>query len=135
MTTEVEARDVLVGRLNPAWAGAYPGVELYYENTTQIDLDTVGSRFATASIDFTDSVRQGIDTDPITASYGVLTCRLFVKEGEGVKVALAMIGFLRTLMKYKELSGVTTDCPRVGKKVTKEGWSSTDLIVPFSFWQ
>ena len=135
MTTEVEARNALVAHLNPAWVLANPTIPLFYENTTQVSLDAVGERFVTAAIDFTDSVRQGIDEAPVTASYGVLTVRLFSKEGTGVNPTLSSVGFLRNLLKYRKLSGVTTDCPRVGKKITKDGWVSVDLVTPFSFWQ
>lgn len=135
MTTEVEVRNGIVALLNPAWVTAYPGVKIFYENTVQVSLDDVGDRFTTASIDFTDSVRQGIDESPITGSYGVITMRLFSKEGTGVNSTLEEATFLRNLLKYKKLAGVTLDCPRMGKKVAKDGWVSQDLIVPFQFWQ
>ena len=135
MTTEVQARDAIVAYFHPAWITTYPTTPVYYENTVKIDLDTVGDAFLSVSIDFTDSVREGIDATPITGSYGEVTFRMFAKEGVGVRDTLAKENYVRELMKYRELSGVTLDCPRHGRKQARDGWSSSDLIVPFQFWQ
>jgi len=135
MTTEVQARDAIVAYFHPAWTTAYPAVPVYYENTVKIDLDTVGSAFLSVSIDFNDSVREGIDPSPITGSYGEVTFRLFAKEGVGVRDTLGRQNYIRELMKYRDLSGVALDCPRPGRKQARDGWTSSDLIVPFQFWQ
>ncbi len=135
MTTEVQARDAIVAYFHPAWTTTYPTTPVYYENTVKIDLDTVGDAFLSVSIDFTDSVREGIDPAPITGSYGEVTFRLFAKEGVGVRDTLSKQNYVRELMKYRDLSGVTLDCPRQGRKQARDGWSSSDLIVPFQFWQ
>jgi hypothetical protein len=135
MTTYVEARDAIVGYLHPAWTAGYPGTKIIYENTLQVDLDSVGSSFIQVSIDFQDSMRQGVDASPISKTWGVVTLRLFTKEGTGTKVALQMFDWLTALMKYRKLGEVTLDCPRPGKKISRDGWSSADLIVDFSFWQ
>lgn len=135
MTTEVEARDALVAHLNAGWLVAYPAMTLYYENTVAISLDDAGSAFATASVDFTDSVRMDIDERPSTRSYGVLTLRIFTKEGEGSRSTLVVAGFIRSLLAYRKLGGVTTGCVRPGKKVSKDGWASADWITPFEFFQ
>jgi len=135
MTTEVQARDAIVAYFHPAWTTTYPTTPVYYENTVKIDLDTVGDSFLSVSIDFTDSVREGIDAAPITGSYGEVTFRMFAKEGVGVRDTLGKENYVRELMKYRELSGVTLDCPRHGRKQARDGWSSSDLIVPFQFWQ
>ena len=135
MTTEVQARDAIVAYFHPAWTTAYPSVPVYYENTVKIDLDTVGNAFLSVSIDFNDSVREGIDSSPITGSYGEVTFRLFAKDGVGVRDTLARQNYIRELMKYRDLSGVALDCPRPGRKQAKDGWASSDLIVPLQFWQ
>ena len=75
MTTEVQVRDAIVAYLNPAWALTYPTIKLFYENAVKVDLDAVGSSFLRVMIEFTDSVRQGIDLAPYTATYDeVLAC-------------------------------------------------------------
>lgn len=135
MTTEVQARDAIVAYLHPAWTTAYPAVKVFYENTIAIELDTVGSTFLRVSIDFTDSVQQGIDPAPITASYGEVLLQMFVKDGAGTRDAALRLNFLRELLKYQKLTGVTLQCPRPGRKQARNGWNSTDLRVPFYFYQ
>lgn len=135
MTTYVEARDAIVAYFNPAWAMAYPTVPVFYENTTQIDLDKVGAGFVTATIDFTDSARQDIDPAPISKTWGEVILRLFVKEGRGIRNTLSMQDTLTGLMKYRKLGGVTLECPAPGMRIDKDGWKSYDLNVPFYFYQ
>ena len=135
MTTEVQVRDAIVAHLNPAWASMYPTVKIFNENTVKIDLDAVGGTFLRVSIDFTDSLRQGIDLDPYTASHGEVTLQLFSKDGQGTRDILSKLNYLRGLMKYQRLAGVDLDCPRPGRKQTRNGWTSQDLIVPFYFLQ
>lgn len=140
MTTEVQARDTIVGYLNLAWTTAHPTVKIFYENTLKVDLDAVGSSFLRVRIDFTDSMRQGIDQSPFTASYGEVILQLFSKDGQGTRDSLTKFSYLRGLMGYQDLpvSGggeVRLDCPRPGRKQSRNGWTSQDLIVPFYFIQ
>lgn len=140
MTTEVQARDTIVGYLNPAWTTVHPTVKIFYENTLKVDLDAVGSSFLRVRIDFTDSMRQGIDQSPFTASYGEVVLQLFSKDGQGTRDSLTKFSYLRGLMGYQDLpvSGggeVRLDCPRPGRKQSRNGWTSQDLIVPFYFIQ
>lgn len=135
MTTEVQVRDAIVAYFNPAWVLTYPAVKVFYENSVKVDLDAVGSSFLRVLIEFTDSVRQGIDQDPITASDGEITLQLFSKDGQGTRDSLVKLNYLRELLKYKRLTGVDLDCPRFGRKQNRNGWTSQDLIVPFFFWQ
>ena len=135
MTTYVAAREDLITAFNAPWASAWPGVPMYFENTTQIDLDTAPPVFVAAAIDFTDGVRLDIDAAPMSKTWGEVTFRIFAKEGQGTKKALQVFDFLTTLMKYKQFGGVTTDFPVPGAKRWNQGWMSSDLNVPFFFYQ
>ena len=135
MTTYVQAREAIVLHINQAWKTAYPTVPLYYENTTKVSLDKVGEMFVKVEINFLDNIRQGVDRSPITATEGEVSFSLFMKEGCGTVKAVKTMDFLMSLMKYKELPGVTLGCPTPGRKVEKNGWSSSDFNVPFSFFQ
>ncbi len=134
MTTEVQARDAIIAFLHPAWTTAYPTVKVFYESAS-IDLDAVGSTFLRVSVNFTDSVRKEIGPSPVTGSYGEVWLQMFVKDGNSTRDALARLNFLRELLKYQQLSGVTLECPRPGRKQSRSGWTSMDLTVPFQFWQ
>lgn len=135
MTTEVQVRDAIVAYFNPAWVLTYPTVQVFYENAVKVDLDAVGSSFLRVMIEFTDSVRQGLDLAPHTASYGEVILQLFSKEGQGTRDSLVKLNYLRELLKYHRLTGVDLDCPRFGRKQSRNGWTSQDLIVPFYFFQ
>ncbi len=51
------------------------------------------------------------------------------------KTALQVFDFLTALMKYQTFGGVTTDFPVPGAKRWNQGWMSSDLNVPFFFYQ
>lgn len=135
MTTYVQARDAIVAHLNPAWLAGYPGVRLFYENAVQIDLDSVGNNFLAVSIDFDDTIRMEINPNPTSKTYGIVTLRLFSKEGQGTRTTLQMFDWLTALMKYRDIGGVTLECPTPGPKQARDGWASYDLSVPFFFYQ
>jgi hypothetical protein len=131
--TYVEARDAVVSYFNTAWNNLYPTFPVFYENTTQVDLDKVGPGFLAVSIDFEDARRLDIDPEPNTESYGSVGMRLFVKEGAGIRGVLSMQDALNAIMKYRKLGALTLECPTPGRKIEKDGWVSHDLSVPFRF--
>lgn len=135
-TTYVAARDALVGHLNAGWLAGYPSVPIFYENTAQIDLDTVGNTFLAVAVDFHDAVQADMDLDPYPGEevFGEVNLRLFAKGGMGTRNTLAMFDFLTALMRQKRLSGVTTLSPAPGRKQSRDGWVSFDLNVPFRFY-
>ena len=135
MTTEVQVRDALVGYIDTAWKDTYPSVEVFYENTIKINLDSVGSVFLRVVIEFVDSMRQGIDPVPNTRRYGNVLLQVFCRDGQGTRDALSKIGYLRDLLKYRDVGGATLDCPRVRGSKTNNGWTGQELIVPFTYWQ
>lgn len=135
MNTLTSARDALVAYINDAWTVAYPGVPIYYENTTKIDLDTAPPVFLMCSIDFTDSIQSDIDLgDEGDMTTGEVVLRLFSEEGTGVRSGLGMFDFLRAAMKLKIVSGVRTQVPHPGRKQSQSGWVSADLVCPFMFY-
>lgn len=135
MTTEVQVRDALVTYIDAEWKSTYPTVKVFYENTIKINLDSVGPVFLRVVIEFVDSIRQGIDPSPNTRSYGDILLQVFCKDGQGTRDALAKIGYLRDLLKYRDVGGATLDCPRVRGTKTSNGWTSQELVVPFTYWQ
>ena len=79
MTTYVQSRESLITAFNAPWASAWPGVPMYFENTTQIDLDTAPPVFVAAAIDFTDGMRLELDANPTSKTWGEVTFRIFAK--------------------------------------------------------
>jgi hypothetical protein len=135
MTTYVTARDVIVAHIQPNWIAEYPNVPIYYEDTTAISLDSLSSNFLLVFVNMTNSIRQALDSDPITKTFGVVNLRLFSKEGGGVRKVLGMMDYLTGLMRYKGLVGVTLETPTPGRKQSRDGWTSSDLDTGFYFWQ
>lgn len=135
MTNYTSARDALVTHINNVWTTAYPIVPIYYENTTKIDLDKAPSVFLLCEINFTDSVQSDIDLGVEgDRTFGEVVVRLFRKEGSGVRYGLTLLDFLKAQMKLKNLSGVYTQVPFIGRKYVQSGWSSVELITPFNFY-
>ena len=135
MTTYANAREHLITKINTAWTTQYPTTRVFYENTTKVDLDAVGTHFLAVTVDFTDSLRMEINPSPSSRTWGEAILRFFAKEGQGTKTALQVFDFLTALMKYQTFGGVTTECPAPGPKQASKGWVSFDLTVPFFFYQ
>ena len=134
MTTHVRAREVLVTHIEQVWKAAFPGTPLAYENAGKVDLDAIGMQFLYVEIAFDDNERLTIDPSPITEGIGTVSFSFFLKEGCGTVPRLKAMDLLMSAMKYQELPGVTLGCPKPGRVVTKQGWTSSDLNVPFTFF-
>lgn len=133
MTTYVQARDTLVSEINTRLLADFPAVKVFYENTTQVDLNTVGDMFMLVSVDFLTAKQASVEYVPQRRTLGELTCRLMYKEGKGTRGALGFFDYLTTTFASKQFGGVTTRTPTPGKKQSKDGWAAFDLHVPFLF--
>lgn len=133
MSTYVQARDSLISYLDPLVTAALPTLPVFYENTTKVDLDKVGDMFIAISVVFDDAQGLEINASPQTMVWGEVIFKIFTKAGVGTRRSLEVFDALISIMKYKFLSHANTECPTPGKKVTKDGWTSADLNVPFYF--
>lgn len=131
MTTYVQARDTLVTKIDDALMSSYPTLKVFWENTTEVDTNTVGNNFVQVEVNFQDSVDTTIAADFMVT--GEVNFRLFYKQGQGSRQALALFDFLTSLMASQIVSGVTLLTPRPGRKDTSRGWASFDLNCPFFF--
>lgn len=131
MTSYVQARDTLVGKINAALSTDHPALPVFWENTLEVDVNSVGNVFLQVEINFQDEVDTTIDPETITT--GEVNFRLFYKQGQGVRAGLTVFDYLRNLMKFQVVSGVTLYTPKPGKKEMRNGWSISDLNAPFSF--
>mgnify|MGYP000320669470 FL=1 len=133
MTTYVEARDSLVTLINTSLSTDYPALEVIYENTIKVDMNSVSDMLVLISIDFLGARQATIETRPHSRVLGEVTFRLIFKDGSGTRVALQLFDYLTTLFNSKQIGGVTTRVPSPGKKQIIDEWSSYDLFVPFIF--
>jgi hypothetical protein len=133
MTTYVEARDLLVSHLHTNWGGTYPTVPVFYENTTSVDLDSVGDAFLRAEISFEYAQQASMERTPITRVNGRFLFALLTKEGLGTRTVLGYIDYLTTLFKHRTLGGVQTATPTPMRSTLRDGWYYQELAVPFWF--
>ena len=133
MTTLVEARDALAAFIHTNWTAQYPTTPVYWENALRVDLDQVGSMFLRVEIEFNDALQMTFNDVPIRRTFGALYLTLFVKDGEGVRAALACLDYLTNIAKYQRVGGVILKTPTPGRRTYKDGWRSYELYVPFLF--
>jgi hypothetical protein len=133
MTTYTQARDNLVTLINTSFSAAYPTMKVFYENTVEVDVNTVGDMFVKVAIDMLDAVQVTIETQPKRRVYGEITLQFMYKEGKGTRDALGLFDYVDALLSMKQLSGIVTRVTTPGRKLTKSGWAEFSLHVPFMF--
>ncbi len=135
MTTYVEARDAIVTQTE-LWKLVFPSYPIFYDNTTEVDMDKAGECFLQVEIDFQDSVQSDLDLGNIgTTSTGEIVFNIFYKKNSGTRATLQRLQTLINLFELKNLSGVITEVPRFGQKRKLGNWVSQELLVPFEFWK
>lgn len=136
MTTYVQARDALVSAIHGNFTTTYPAINIFYENTVKVDLDKVSSPFVRIEIDFDDAMQSDIDLDPVPGQevFGTLIVMVLVKEGDGTRTSIALMDYFNTLMAFTGASGVHIGVPRLGRKIAKDAWMSTSILIPFRFF-
>lgn len=127
--TLVDIRDKLVAHLHNNWN--HPDVKVYYENTGELDLAQAGDVFLKCEINFDDAVQANIAAEPFHRTYGSIAITVVVKESAGTRGALIYLDELSNLFKFKNLSGVHTQAPRVGWEQNHGGRFGMDLRVSF----
>lgn len=136
MTTLLQARDAIVSFLSADLSANQPDLPVFWENTLEVDMDTVGERFLRIEIDFDGAQQMTINgPDVHHKTWGLVHCTLMVKEGAGIRTTLALLDYLTTLTAYKYLLGtaVFLGTPMPGPRRAKDGWRSYDLSVSFEF--
>jgi hypothetical protein len=127
----VEIRDTIITALNTAWV-ADQTAPIFYENTVEIDLDTVGGLFVACEIDFTDTVQADLGPSASSIIMGELMIRIFSKDGTGTRAGLALFDYATTQFQRKNISDVVMETATPGRKVSKNGWTSMEIFIPFS---
>jgi len=127
----VAMRDALVAHLDAGWNTTYPGIPVYYENTTSVDLDQVGPAFLRCIIRITSSQQVSVGELPLTRVRGRVDLRVFVKVEAGTRGTLAYMDYLTELFKYGSFSGVKTGAPEPTPGQSQGNWYTLGLSVPF----
>ena len=133
MLTYTQARDAIVTHVHNTLVAQLPTLKVFWENTVEVDVNTVGDRFMQAEVNFEDALLAS-PTDLFDHVTGTIGFRLFMKAGTGTRASLQMFDTINAAVRHKTLSGVVTGTPTYGRKESRDGWSSTEFMVPFEFW-
>lgn len=124
----------MISRVNTYWQGAYPAVKMYYDNAYPEDaeIDTLQS-FVLCSIQFSGGSQMNLAAAPDHRTRGRLVFTAAARSGAGSSKVLEYLDGLINNLKFAQFSGLTAGAPMVGLPITRDGWFSYDLSVPFFF--
>ena len=134
MTTLVQARDAIVTHIHTTLQTYLPTLPVFYENTVEVDVNTVGDQFVRVSVDFDHTFLATFSSDLIDRVVGTITFQIFTKEGKGTRSTLAIMDTLNAQMRHRLLGATTTGSCTEGRKESNSGWTSTELLVPFEYF-
>lgn len=128
-----DARAAIYARLKTAMDASHAGVPVLYENRLLIDWDTQAAPFVAAELQLNDGEQAALGPTPPIRYRGGFYLQVWVKEGEGTKVALQILTTLANTFKTAKFSGITTMAPRPLPGTPFKGWYVHGLRVPFYF--
>lgn len=129
MTTLTDIRDGLTAAAEAAWNdNVFP---LHFENTTEIDLDTAPDMFGRCVVKYDGGKQANVSKTPFQRNYGTLVITVFIRESLGTRRVLQRLDALSAALGFKTFGGIHTQEAEAGNDVTKLGWFSMDLRVPF----
>lgn len=139
MTTEVEARDTLVGAVEQVWnSSEFKDIPLYTDSgpQPQVDHDTVFCRFYVKML---LTRQKEVGQNPQTRTEGYLIFDFGSKEGHGVRRLQVMRQAMTEAFKAVSLGEagkwVHLLIPTPRREPTLPGWNFVSLQVPFYFDQ
>lgn len=133
MTTYVQARDSIATLLASDFSANLPDLPVFWENTLEVDLDTVGDTFMRVLIDFDEAMKMTELGAPEHRVHGEVIFTVLTKEGKGTRHVLVLFDHITNVVKYCNTSKVQFQTPMPGRKDGRDGWLSFDLRAPFYF--
>lgn len=129
MTDYVESRDAIVTYINSNFSG-YP---IFYENTTEVDLDTVSNCFVKVQIDYDGAYQASMGSTKVARVQGQVIFKVFAKQGTGTRNTLIVLETLQNLAISHTSAKVQFEFPTPGDKESRNGWESQEFVIPFWF--
>lgn len=126
--TLVEIKEALTAKVADLWTGQ--ATTMLYENTENFDISE-SKGFVRFSIDWDGAKQANLDTNPFHRKFGQAVFQVFSPVNVGSKKAYAITDYLINNLGYKDLGGLHLQTPMPGKAVTRNGWYSIELRVPF----
>lgn len=96
---QVEVRDTIIGLINTAYPGAFPGVPIVYDNTP-FDWNKPPPRFVEVEVAFYGGRQIGISDNPKTRLSGYVYISAFLRYGLGSKSSLQVLDWFTAQLEY-----------------------------------
>lgn len=128
-----DARAAIVGRLKATLDASNPTTAVSYENRATVDLATQAAPFVACEVLFNDGEQASMELAPVVRYSGAIWLAVAVKEGEGTKTALVILGTLAAAFKTVSFGGVVAQAPRPMPGFRRDGWYYEPIRVPFYF--
>lgn len=130
--SQVFIRDTLVEQLE-LWRTSNPTVEVFYEDTTSPDLDSISGPFVHAEFAWVEDEQIELASGPNqkVRSFGFLELRIFSRVGAGSRARLVIAESLKQHFQRRNFSGVQTKTPQVRMQEEAKGWMALPIVISF----
>lgn len=126
-------RSALFTYVQAQWAAAGISAPIEFENIDVIDHAQRKDEFVTIELRYRDGHQATLEgPSPQTRFDGEVCFHIHIPEGRGTKTRTTLADAIAGFMKYKQLSGLQIQAPRLLPKVPYKGFEITPLH--FSFY-
>lgn len=115
------------------WALAQPSVPMEMENHNQIDLNARRDPFVTYELRYVSSRQSSLENVPQTRYQGEALFHVAVPSGRGTKTGFTLADSLVPILKYRRVSGVQFQAPRLMPAIETDGWYIWPLAFSFHY--
>lgn len=126
-------RAAVAAHVNTEWTAAAPGYPLEFENIHEIDHAARTGPFVTFQLRWRGSQQASLENVPTTRYDGEVVFHIHVPGGSGTKVGHQLADTVASFMKYRNISNVQFQAPRLLPPVDYEGWLIWPLAVSFFY--
>ena len=127
--TLVQIKEALTAKVLDLWVGQ--PMELAYENVESIDITDHPQGVVRFIIDWDGSKQANLAENPFHRKFGQAVFQIFLPVNSGNKKAYAVVDYLIANLGFKDLGALHLQTPSPGKAVTRNGWYSIELRIPF----
>lgn len=127
--TLVQIRQAIVTELTSFWVRE--NIKLIFQNVESLDLALHKDGFIRFMVEFGGANQANIAIKPFSRIYGDAVFQIFLPVNKGTVGALTYIDELSAHFGYKTIGGLHLQTPQPGDDMTRDGWFSIELRIPF----
>lgn len=133
--TQDEARQKIVAHFDQAFAEAFAGVPVEYENRSTVDREAQSKigPFVELTVEVTDAEQITMSDPALERCYGMLVVTVSVPLGSGVARQNKIVEWVLAKFGREDLAGVRFKTGRPGKAWDAQGFHTKPTFVPFWF--